>query len=202
MSSSEFSARLRLASMPLHRQLEQATGLPDKLASERDLSQLLKTFQAAYQVIDPVLSDATDMLVELPDYVRRYPILGTDLDALGHNDALTISTPEKLCHTIFDSSPMQRVGMRYVVEGSTFGGRIMMKHIRNSSWGQSVKSPLNFFRMEENPANVKWAEFRTCLDGKRYTNQQYGDITEGAQRIFGFLISCFSNATAQVDQRT
>ncbi len=178
------------------------TGLPDKLASVRDLSQLLKTFQSAYQIIDPVLSDTTHKLVGVPDYVRRYPLLGTDLAALGHSDTLTIDTPEKLSNPILNGSPMQRVGMRYVVEGSTFGGRIMLQHINNSSWGECVKSPLNFFRMGENPANVKWAEFKACLDGQRYSNQQHDDITDGAQRLFGFLISCFSNAAAQVDQRT
>lgn len=128
---------LRKRTTPLHACLDGRSHLTTLLApgcSLADYRNATISLIAAYQGVDASLAKGARYCAPaLPVYIPRLPHLLADLQRLGFNAPaglpLELSAP---------SSNASYLGMRYVIEGSNLGARVIYRALQNSAIAQSI----------------------------------------------------------------
>lgn len=183
--------QLREQTRPAHDDLEAQPLLRGLLASQltnAEYGQLLQSMLAFYQSIESALVPATTaLLAQHPDphyqYLPRAPLLADDCRVLGFDSTDLVFPPVEL-H--LKGSGAILLGVLYVIEGSTQGGRLIAKHL---AWtlGVTENSGAGFFNLHR--WSNSWAEFRHWLSAE--LENQYQDdvqsIIEGADMTFSAL---------------
>lgn len=104
--------------------------------------------------------------------------LVSDLRALGHEDPFDLPVcaepPEW-------SSVAEAVGGAYVLEGSTLGGRVISRHIRER-FGADV--PRSFLECYGESTGEKWQTFRSALVGFATSRDVENRMIAGARATF------------------
>jgi len=153
--------QLREATRARHTELDHAVyPIIQSIQSPADYARVLRMFygyfQPVYEKMEPLISS-----VILPDYrIRRKPVaILDDLAVIGEQ----VGTVIALCpDTPVITTTAEAFGALYVLEGSTMGGKIIAKKIKENT-GLS-DDHLSFFGAyrELNPA--KWAIFIEALN--------------------------------------
>ncbi len=183
--------QLREQTRPAHEALEAQPLLKGLLSSqltEAGYGQLLQSMLAFYQSLESELVPATAALLRLhpdPDYryMPRVPFLANDCRSLGCASHGLIYPPIGLQ---LNGSGAYLLGVLYVVEGSTQGGRFIARHLAHTL-GFSESSGASFFNIHQ--WDNSWAAFRCWLSRDLESNYQ-GDtqsIIEGADMTFSAL---------------
>ncbi len=112
--------RLREQTRDCHDRLERRLDLLDEALSAPRYAALLVRFHALWQGLEPRFASLLDQAFWTPR--RRLPWLDADLAALGLAPPAPIAAP-----ALADEAAA--LGALYVVEGSTLGGRIILRHL-------------------------------------------------------------------------
>ncbi len=183
--------QLREQTRPAHVALEAQASLQRLLSSrltEIEYGQLLQSMLAFYQTLESKLIPATAALLERhpdPDYryLPRVPLLANDCRVLGCASPGLIQPPMELR---LEGSGAYLIGVLYVIEGSTQGGRFIAKHLAQTL-DLDENSGASFFNIHQ--WNNSWAAFRSWLstDLERHYQGDTRSIIEGANMTFSTL---------------
>ena len=172
--------KIRAATNEQHQALEQ-TMFPFilRVSNQADYARLLRIFYGFYKP----LQDAIDLHLykgDFPDYPerRRPSWILDDLQALGERlDNIILME-----NTSFLHSNAHAIGAMYVMEGSTLGGKVICKTIRdNLVWKES--GGFSFFSGYGSATGVKWKSFLDVLDQYSDTAEE-NEIITAANEVF------------------
>lgn len=183
--------QLREQTRSAHVALEAQSLLQRLLSSqltETEYGQLLQSMLAFYQSLESELIPATAaLLARYPDpnyrYLPRAPLLASDCRALGFDSSAVIHPPTALR---LDGSGAFLLGVLYVIEGSTQGGRLIARHLAHTL-GVSENSGASFFNIHR--GDNSWMAFRHWF-GRDLACHHQDDIErmiEGANVTFSTL---------------
>jgi heme oxygenase (biliverdin-IX-beta and delta-forming) len=185
--------QLREQTRPAHVALEAQPQLKKLLSSRLtvlEYSQLLQAMLAFYRSLEPELVPATAALLERhPDpeyrYLPRAPLLLNDCQALGCVDSGFMPGPGEFR---LDGSGAQLLGVLYVLEGSTLGGKLIASHLARTL-GLSEGSGASFFHNHQGERS--WMAFRRWVGGNStaVSQEQTINIVAGADMMFSALHS-------------
>lgn len=182
---------LKNATKEQHQELEKIVNVLDESASLDSYKNLLLKFYRIYSALEPKLP--VDELIEQRfDYRRRQklPLLIADLGSLGileFADRL-IPYPE-----IPDMKNAARAfGAAYVIEGSTLGGQMISRHLREHL-GITPDSGSAFFSSYGREVGAMWKEFCDAANAFAVRHPVTGDmIIAAAKETFAAFAKCFS----------
>lgn len=151
---------------------------------------LLQSMLAFYRPLESELVPGAAALLARhphpnPDYRYRprAPLLADDCRALGLTPNRLHDSPQELR---LERGPAYLLGVLYVVEGSTQGGRLIARHL-SSTLGVGEHSGASFFNMHR--SGNFWMAFRHWLDSGLAGDYRddVESITEGADMTFSAL---------------
>lgn len=191
MDDSPLLRQLREQTRPAHQALETQPLLKRLLSpqlTKAEYGQLLQAMLAFYQSLETELIPATAALLRrYPDpdyrYLPRAPLLVNDCRALGCESSgfISPSTEPRL-----DGSGDYLLGVLYVIEGSTQGGRFIARHL-SDTLGVDGGSGASFFNIHQ--WNSSWPAFRRWIGREMAYNCQddIDRVIEGADMTFSGL---------------
>lgn len=189
--------QLRERTRPAHVALE-AQPLLKRLVSsqltEAEYGQLLQSMLAFYQSLESELVPATaELLARYPDpdyrYLPRAPLLADDCKALGCA-APGLIQPAVAPH--LNGNGAYLLGVLYVIEGSTQGGRFIARHLADTL-DMDERSGASFFSIHK--GDNSWMAFRRWV-GKDLAYDHQDDI----ESIIAGADMTFSALRAHLDQ--
>ena len=188
------SAQLRARTASLHERTEVLLGLPGAIRSLEHYRAWLCRFLGLYKPLEHMLSKFS----EWGDYGFTLPspsqsdCLGADLAVLGI-DPVSV---EHAARALLPHLPSfaHALGALYVLEGSTLGGRVILRDIE-SRIGPQILGAMQFFGGRGAAVGQTWRTFKTALDtlGHERPNLQ-ADVGEGAERVFRAINNWFAPA--------
>ncbi|MDZ7662422.1 biliverdin-producing heme oxygenase [Thiohalophilus sp.] len=184
--------RLRAATRPAHQALEQhpiLRPLPGPALTGEDYLRVLNAFADFYRVLEPSLLNEFTRLADKQDtvyrYQQRWPLLRDDLRDL---HTMTSIIPPEIPNlpSIYDTSRL--LGVLYVLEGATQGGRIIAPHLAKTL-GLKATCGARYFHLYK---QGMWQHFKVllaCYDGV------LDDIaaTHSAVQVFDVLYQHFDH---------
>jgi heme oxygenase (biliverdin-IX-beta and delta-forming) len=174
--------RLRDETRVAHSRLDQTLGLLDRLNSLDQRGRLLAGYHWLHREteakIAPFLGGMSDL--DFPAR-RRSSLLAQDLAVLGH--------PARLDHPIrLDiHTSGAAFGALYVLEGSTLGGRVILKELKLR--GASLVG-LGFLDPYGNRTGDRWRSFLAILEREIKSSDQKAEAVTGALNTFAFAEGC------------
>lgn len=156
-------ARLRADTRAEHEAIEQTLDLMDGDLTLDRYRRRIEQFYGYYRPLEEALLARRAWLSPWLEVVDRLktPLLAADLVALGR--PLTAALP--LCETLPGlQGPPECFGCLYVLEGSTLGGQVISRHLRQTL---AVTPPAGglFFDGYGARTGSMWQHFRTALTG-------------------------------------
>ena len=152
--------RLRAETRTEHEAIEAVLGLMDNRLSRERYQFVLERFYGFYRPLEPAIGDVggwSGRGLDL-DARRKSPWLEADLRALGCN-----RTKLDLCTDLPPhDTPAECFGCMYVLEGSTLGGQIISRHVREVL-GVTPEAGGRFYDGYSDRTGEMWQSFRSAL---------------------------------------
>lgn len=186
------SSRLRAGTAALHRQTEVLLDLPGAIRTRNDYTAWLGRFLGLYEPLEGSLAAFGDW--ETAGIVPPRPGLGARLTAdlidLGADPGDHLRAPLALLPRL--PAFAHALGARYVLEGSTLGGRLIGRELE-SRIGAEIAGATRFFGGHENKGDRSWRSFGIALDrfGSEHQSLQ-SDVVAGAERVFLAILAWFT----------
>ncbi|MCP3103111.1 biliverdin-producing heme oxygenase [Myxococcus sp. K15C18031901] len=92
---------------------------------------------------------------------RKVPLLEQDLRALGH-DAASLSRLPRCARRPSVSELPEALGCAYVLEGSTLGGQLILRHLRRH-FGERAPGGFAYFQAHGEEVGARWRAFGEAL---------------------------------------
>lgn len=148
-------SRLRVATRDAHEQLETRLDILSRIGSGESRRELVERFHGWHGGVEAALSPVLTQVAGL-DYAgrRRAGVLEADLAALGGRRQAPAAIPAP-------TSLPEALGMLYVAEGSTLGGRVIRKRV--AAMGLSHEG-LGFLDPYGEEVGARWKSFLAVLD--------------------------------------
>ncbi|RYG67449.1 hypothetical protein EON80_13565 [bacterium] len=178
--------RLRDATRPDHERLEDHIDLLGRPWSMPFYRSLLSKFYGLYASIEPpTFSHAEWEKMGIDTASRlKLPSLVRDLHFLGLSDADIAALP------LFNEAPKadtfaSALGCAYVMEGSTLGGQIISRHLKQELGLElGPDNGLSFFASYGSEVGPKWREFTGVLDFYQGSEAEQTELIESAVKAF------------------
>jgi heme oxygenase len=191
------SLRLKAETSEAHRRVESRLGLPESISNIAGYRDCLTAFYRLYHPLEKALAQFqgwSGLGIELAARTHA-PRLRADLTALGVDVVQLSDAPASVLPRL--SSFAHAVGALYVLEGSTLGSQIILRHLRGVL-GEEIAGADSFFAGHGQQTGTLWNSFRTSLDayGWEYP-ESIPNVIEGAVSTFtavGDWMSFDSNA--------
>jgi heme oxygenase len=165
----------------IHAELEQIIQIPERIKTAWDYVACLKMYFGIFQPLEELLAARTEWAFLGIDFDerRRTPALIADIVALG-GVAVPTAMPEPRKLLPF----AEALGAFYVLEGSTLGGRIILRALERTI-GDGMSGATRFFEGHGARTGSQWVAFKQVLDS-------YGeDHKEEYEMILRGAINCF-----------
>lgn len=180
---------LRKRTTPLHARLDSLSDLTVLLApgcSLVDYKKATMSLAAAYRGVDSGLAKgARHCPPALPAYIPRLPHLVADIQRLGFtapaSPVLELSAP---------SSNASYLGMRYVIEGSNLGARVIYRALQNSAIAQSIVVDKCYWSLAQTWQTAWPALLRQLADLR--THDEWDEAANSACLVFEHFIRFLS----------
>jgi heme oxygenase (biliverdin-IX-beta and delta-forming) len=192
------SQQLRLATAKLHHRAEELLDIPALMFDRRSYADTLDRFYGFYFPLEQALRQyggwgELGLSLRQRSHVRR---LFRDLIALGRkpsrNHASDVGEMRSFEHAL---------GALYVMEGSTLGGRVILRRLEESEIDVPTGAK-SFFSGHGPTTGAMWRSFVGNLDafGERHPTAQIA-VQRGAQRTFGAVMAWFEPFCEYMRQR-
>lgn len=156
--SDTFVSKLRASTLPAHKQLEslpisEAIISPDLTTSTyiKYLSLMSTVIRDIEEHIFPLVSD---MIPDLENR-RKHHLIKADLEHLGNPGTWT-SLPFNI--EGYKATPAFAMGVMYVIEGSTLGGRVILKNVEKAL-GSDITNATRYFSGYGEQTGSSWRLF-------------------------------------------
>ncbi|MCC7387167.1 MAG: biliverdin-producing heme oxygenase [Phycisphaerales bacterium] len=114
-----------------------------------------------------------------------------DLDTLGAGmPEAPVPVVRKLASEAPGFSDAELMGMHYVLEGSTNGGRFIAAAVRNGL-GLEDRRGTRYLDPYAEAQRARWAEFCAAMGRLRPSPEERAEMVAGATRMFGLIIEMF-----------
>lgn len=175
--------QLRTATAPSHERLERALHQLGPMLDRERYTWQLKRFHGFLAVWEPALTPWFPPAFLTPRY--KLALVHQDLLALGLDAAEIAALP--LCpeSAALCADPDGALGSLYVMEGSTLGGQIITRRLRDAPWCPA--QGLRYFDPYSSETGARWRETLACLAGAGTGSAP--TIVAGARQTFDLLTS-------------
>jgi len=180
----DFHAKLKAATRSAHDAIDRELDLVGTALTATRYRSLIVRFYGFYLPLETVLFSAQAWPATGidPELRRKAPMLLTDLQALDIDFA-----EAALCEEMPDmETAARRLGCLYVVEGSTLGGQIIGRHLRQNL-GITPQSGGRFFAGYAENTGRMWQAFLTQLEAQANSATEQDDIVRGALSTYETL---------------
>lgn len=178
-------ARLRASTRPLHERAESAVDLAFYLSSMPNYCRLLQTLWRLHAGYDAYFESLykSDCGIDFR-FRRRAGSLLNDLAQLGSGPfGIPIEPPLSGHHEL--------VGGLYVLEGSTLGGRILLKHA-HSRLGVTAAFGASFFHGYGEGTTFAWKTLLAAINETPAVGEDADAMERGAKTTFETFIAAFA----------
>lgn len=174
--------RLREETSAAHSRLDETLGLIDRLSAPGQRGRLLAGYHLLHREAEAKIASFLGEMADL-DFAarRRSPLIAEDLGILGHR-AFPGSTNRL---DIFTRAAA--FGALYVLEGSSLGGRVILKELKFR--GASLAG-LGFLDPYGSHAGPRWRSFLAVLEREVRSSEQKFEAVRGALNTFAFAEWC------------
>lgn len=172
-------AVLKSQTRPEHDRVEAAMRVESSLASESDYRGLLLRFAAALLPVDAAIQ-AHPAASILPDLATR-SIRGSllrDLRSLGVPEDTLYKLSE--VEYLIDPTPADLLGTLYTVEGSSLGGRVISRMVREAM----PDAPVAYFDRYGDAIGERWGTLKTVVDGELVKPRDRDAAVAAAKAVF------------------
>ena len=153
---------LKSQTAQLHNEIENDLDLMRLDLSRQDYQTVLERFYSFYVPFENLLHESiySDFLKprsKISHLIKDLSFLGVQIDGLDHfseKDLFPLNTPEQI------------LGVLYVLEGSTLGGRILTQHF-STKFDFSPEEGINFFNCYGVKTGIYWKEFLEFMEKER-----------------------------------
>ncbi|PZX61290.1 heme oxygenase [Algoriphagus ratkowskyi] len=190
--SPSFLLQLKASTSKPHQELENlpisAALLSDDVSRENYILYLDLMYDAIREVektLFPVLKNEISDL----DQRRKLPLLEKDFKNLGYTKDNVCPVFKALENEISIGFAM---GMMYVIEGSSLGGRYIYKHI-HKTLGYDLQTGASYFAGYSDQTGILWKQFMTAITNFEVQSQSGKDIIAGANYTFTAIKDHFIN---------
>ncbi len=171
-------AQVRAATRPVHDRLEGALGLLDEWLDLAAYRQVIERFHGFWRGWEPqvaaLLQDETLLAPR-----RRAHLLAADLAALGVPAEVVEGLPRCPLPVLRDAA--EALGSVYVLEGSTLGGRVILRHVERRL-GLDERFGCRYFAGHGADTGMMWRAFLARLEAAPAADA--GRIADGASATF------------------
>ena len=174
--------RLRVETAEAHAKLEATVGFDIHRPSVAIATGMLQSFYRVLTTLEPA------MMALLPLRLRerqRLPLLRADLAVLGLSTEARSVAQDRMA---LPQNEAEALGALYVMEGSTLGGKLITKSLK-----QCTNWPLRgitYFNPYGERTGSMWAEFQLELSAVSYSCAD--DVVRGANQTFAILESALA----------
>ena len=172
---------LRSGTRDLHRSLE-ATQVFMRLMSDKvaldDYKRALLSLQITYSNLEPRLIPALQKWAPDYPYIPRLPLLQCDLVQLDIHD---LPLCEADTGDVVDKA--SAMGALYVIEGSTLGGKLLLRHLQ-SRLGPVISGAMAFYGLDGKLDSHNWAATQVIIHENLITPASIDSALLSARQIF------------------
>lgn len=183
--------RLKEETRPMHDAIEKNEYLARVTSDSIQLDEyykILEAFWGYYAPLEPLLfENASDSWMESFNVSLRekLPLLKADLLSTGKHTNESIALLP-LCDKLPDTgSSAKKLGILYVLEGSTLGGSVITRHLK-SKLGDSVANSTQFYFPYGEMTGPNWKNFAMLVE-QSATVDEHDEIVEAAKQTFSTL---------------
>lgn len=175
------SGKLKFETREVHSDAEKL--LLNKLSMIKCTNDYLKLLKLFYGFFAPLETQVRKHINEeaLADILKRGNTkkIMEDIEILGGDKAMVEAS--SLPHV---SNVLQAFGVMYVMEGSTLGGQIITRMLRDNRNIKVSKNGLSFFEGYKENTLTMWKSFTSRLDNSFQTDEQVNEIVSTAKETF------------------
>lgn len=179
-------AALKRATAAAHLRTEAALPPLDELATWPTYRRVVQCFHAFHARWEPTVwasEEVTALFDDESSVRRKLPLLERDLRALQLEPLAVDEVPEPTL------SALESVGALYVLEGSTLGGQVIMRHVqRHLPLGP--ESGGSYFRGYGERTGTMWRSFGARIDAA-HGDDRHDEMIRGALACFAAIESWF-----------
>ena len=192
-AATSLSAQLRARTACLQQQAEIVLGLPGAIRTQHDYRACLGRFLALYAPLERSLAtfdewDSHNVQLPLPSHSA---CLAADLAVLGTDPAGISPAPIALRRHL--PTFAHALGALYVLEGSTLGGRVILRDLE-ARIGPQIIGATQFFGGRAAAAGPMWQSFKAALDAFGCRQPYLGNnVVLGAESVFRAILAWFTN---------
>jgi heme oxygenase (biliverdin-IX-beta and delta-forming) len=188
----DFLIRIKNETNDLHKQIEAISYSSKILDFSLELEHYKNLLLANYIFLSQIEPGA-GKFTELEEMIlyserKKLPLLEKDLQNLGINPVETKTKVNLKLPSFSIPSVLEAIASLYVVEGSTLGGAVIQRHLKQNPNMNSVME-YNFYGCYGKNVGVKWKEF--CISLVRIANDEKKElaIINQARATFAYFIS-------------
>ena len=196
--------RLKTETRPHHERTEAAVRLMDADLTPAGYRRHLEALHGFYVPLEARLAARLEGAAPALRAHERWkvPLLEQDLRALGHDDASLARLPRCEHLPPLPGLP-EALGCFYVLEGSTLGGQLILRHLRRH-FADAPVGPFAFFSAYGEEVGPMWRAFGQALT-QAATEAASGDfdarVVKGAQDSFDAFGAWLLRETAHASAR-
>lgn len=172
--------RLRAATREAHVALEDGLDWRNRVATREGYRGLLARLHGLHAAYEPAIAAALGDDAFLARRLRLAP-LKADLARLGCDEAAIAALPQADPPVL--RSPAEALGVLYVLEGSTLGGQVILRHVARLH-GFSAEEGGAYYGGRGCEAGALWASFRAELE--RRAGDEAAQVSAVAAAIAAF----------------
>jgi heme oxygenase len=186
------SAQLRAQTAALHQQTEALLGLPHAIQSLQEYQGCLCKFLGLYAPLEHSMArfrewDQHGLTLPSPSQTQ---CLTADLAVLGIDPASISEAPPVLRPDLPTFS--HALGALYVLEGSTLGGRMILREL-DERIGPQISGATRFFGGRGATVGATWLIFKTALDAFGDARPSLrAEVVSGAKSVFQAITLWFA----------
>jgi heme oxygenase len=176
---------LRAETSSVHRRLDQTLGLVDRLRGSETRAALVARYYAFHRETETAVAPFLSAIADL-DFTarRRSPLIARDIHALGEHTPLDGATGLDIV------TRSEAFGALYVLEGSSLGGRLILRDLARRS---SPMTGLGFLNPYGAFTSEFWLTFLAILERETASRTEtIKETVSGALKTFAFAELCLS----------
>ena len=190
--------RLRDETRDVHERLERDLDWKARIATPSGYRSLLTRWWGFHADFEPIAASLLDDEAFFGPR-RKLPLLEADLHHLGAV-SLAMSTIPRIGGSLDLATRQDVLGAMYVIEGSTLGGQVIVRAIRNAlGFGDHDAGYAYYAGYGKHETAAMWREFGNVLRAQPLSDHEV--IVRGARRTFSTLHAWLTTREASLTER-